>query len=75
MTITKMRIFCGGLPPRTERGNPALRPPAGRHDQRRQIGSLRKKKSPAPDESVEIGTETPVAGIGRRGRGAVRDLR
>jgi hypothetical protein len=47
MAITKMRIFCGGLPPRTERGNPALRPPAGRHDQRRQIGSLRKKKSPA----------------------------
>jgi hypothetical protein len=25
----------------------SLRPPAGRHDQRRQIGSLRKKKSPA----------------------------
>ena len=27
--------------------NPALRPPAGRHDQRRQIASLREKKSPA----------------------------
>jgi len=32
----------GGLPPRTERGNPA-----SRHDRRRQIGSLRKKESPA----------------------------
>jgi hypothetical protein len=27
--------------------NPARRPLAGRHDQRRQIGSLRKKKNPA----------------------------
>jgi hypothetical protein len=34
--------FCGGLPPRTERRNLA-----GRQDQWRQIGSLRKKKSPA----------------------------
>jgi hypothetical protein len=57
---------------RTEHRNPAVRPPAGRHDQRRQTGSLRKKKSPALVSGAEDDDRSsflrnhaiPIRGIG-----------